>query len=48
MYPQYMYFLLYVILIWCNGISETYCQLEWGVDASSVYVLPTKCDTYLV
>ena len=27
MYPQYMCILLYVILIWCNGISERYCQL---------------------
>ena len=30
MYPQYMCILLYVIVIWCNGISEIYCQLEWG------------------
>ena len=48
MYPQYMCILLYVTLIWCNGISETHCHLEWVVDASSVYVLSTICDTYLV
>ena len=30
MYPQYMCILLYVIDIWCNGISEIYFQLEWG------------------
>ena len=30
MYPQYMCILLYVIVIWCNSISEIYCQLEWG------------------
>ena len=30
MYSQYMCILLYVKLIWCNGISEIYCQLEWG------------------
>ena len=30
MYSPYMYILLYVIVIWCNGISEIYCQLESG------------------
>ena len=30
MYPKYMCMLLYVKLIWCNGIPYTYCQLEWG------------------
>ena len=30
MYPQYMCILLYVKLIWCNGIPYIYCQLEWG------------------
>ena len=30
-YPQYMCNLLYVIVIWCNGISQIYCQLEWGM-----------------
>ena len=35
MYAQYMCILLYVKLIWCNGIPYTYCQLElWGVDVS--------------
>ena len=48
MYPQYMCILLYVIVIWCNGISKIYCQLEWGVYVSSVYVHPAICDTYLV
>ena len=39
MYPQYMCILLYVTLIWCNGIPYIYCQLElWGVDVS-VYVI---------
>ena len=31
MHPQYMCILLYVIVIWCNGIPYIYCQLEWGV-----------------
>ena len=48
MYPQCMYILLYVIVIWCNGISEMFCQLEWVVDVSSVYVYSAICDTYLV
>ena len=48
MYPQYVCILLYVIDIWCNGISEIYCQLEWGVDVSSVYVHSAICETYLV
>ena len=30
MYPQYMCILLYIIVIWCNSISEIYCQLEFG------------------
>ena len=30
MYPQYMCILLYMIITWCNGISEIYCQLEFG------------------
>ena len=29
MYAQYMCILLNVTLIWCNSISEIYCQLEW-------------------
>ena len=30
MYCQYMCILLYVKLIWCNGILESYCELEFG------------------
>ena len=30
MYPQYMCILLYVKVIWCNGIPQIYCQLVWG------------------
>ena len=26
----YVHSAIYVKLIWCNGISEIYCQLEWG------------------
>ena len=50
MYPQYMNILLYVVVIWCNNISDIYCQLECGgrVDVSSVYVHSAICDTYLV
>ena len=48
MYPQYMCILLHVTLMWCNGISEIYCQLEWGLDVSSVYVYSTICETYLL
>ena len=48
MYPQYMCILLYVIDIWCNGISGIYCQLEWGVDVSSVYLHSAISETYLV
>ena len=48
MYPQFMYILLYVIVISCKGILEIYCQLEvigryiLSICASSI------CDTYLV
>ena len=48
MYPQYMCILLYVILIWCNGISEIYCKLEWRVYVSSVYVHSAIYDSYLM
>ena len=48
MYPQYKCILHYVNLIWCNGITEIYCQLEWGVDVSLVYVHSAICETYLV
>ena len=30
MYAQYMCILLYVKVIWCNGIPYICCQLEWG------------------
>ena len=44
-----MCILLYVKLMWCNGISEIYCELElWGVHVSSVYVQSALCGTYLV
>ena len=45
MYPPYMCILLYVKLIWCNGISEMYCQLEWRVDVFLVYVHSAICET---
>ena len=48
MYAQYMCILLYVIAIWCKGISDMYCQLEWGVDVCSVYVHSAICDSYLI
>ena len=49
MYPQYMCILLYVKLIWCNGIPYICCQsCSWGVDVSSVYVHSALCETYLV
>ena len=48
MYPHYMCILLYVIDIWCNGISEIYCQLEWGICVSSVYMHSAISETYLV
>ena len=38
MYPQYMCILLYVKLIWCNGMPYICCQYGVsGVDVSSVY-----------
>ena len=30
MYAQYMCILLYVKVLWCNGIPLIYCQFEWG------------------
>ena len=48
MYPQYMCILLYVKLIWCNGIPYIYCQLGSGVHVFSVYVHSAICETYLV
>ena len=39
MYPQYMYILLYVIVIWCNGISEIYYLVQWySIDVLSIEV----------
>ena len=38
MYPQYMCILLYVKLIWCNGIPEIYCQLSGG-DVCIFYIV---------
>ena len=35
-------------LLWCNGIPYMYCQLEWGVDVSSVYMHFAICETYLL
>ena len=49
MYPQYMCILLYVKVMWCNGIPLIYCQLELrGIDVFSVYVHSAICETYLV
>ena len=31
MYPQYMWILLYVKLVWCNGIPYIYGQLGVGI-----------------
>ena len=37
MYPQYMCILLYVTLIWCNGISEIYYLVQWySIDVLSI------------
>ena len=30
MFPQYLCIMLYVKVIWCNGIPYIYFQLEWG------------------
>ena len=48
MYLTYMYILLYLKLMWCNGISEIYCQLESGYMYPTVYVHSVIYDTYLV
>ena len=49
MHPQYMCILLYVKVIWCDGIPYIYCQLVCGrgVHVSSVYVHYVICETYL-
>ena len=48
MYPQYMCILLYVTLIWCNGIFHRCIVIGVGVYVSSVYVHSAICDTYVV
>ena len=48
MYPQYMCIFLYVLVIWCNDITEIYCQLGWGVYVCSVYVHCVIYETYVV
>ena len=48
MYLQYICILLYVTLMWCNGISDILSIEEWGVHVSSVYVHSAICDTYVV
>ena len=48
MCTQYMCILLYVKLIWCNGIPYIYFQLECEADVSSVYVHSTIYEIYLV
>ena len=48
MYPQYMCILLYMKIMWCNGIPSIYYQLEWGLYVCSVYVHSVICDTDLV
>ena len=47
MYPQYMCILLYVKLIWCNGILWIHCSLECGGNVSSVYVHSPTCESYV-
>ena len=37
-HAQYMCILLYMKVIWCNGIPYIYGELEWGIHVSSVYV----------
>ena len=48
MYPQYMYILLIVKVIWCNIFHR--CIVNWsgGIYVFSVYVHSAICDTYLV
>ena len=43
MYPQYMYILWHVKLIWCEGYSKGLLLLWWGVDICSVYVHSLAC-----
>ena len=48
MYAQYMCIMLYVKVIWCNGIPYIYFQFEWGVYVSYIYVHSAICETYVV
>ena len=48
MYPQYIRILLYVKVIWGNGIPYIYCHLDWGLDVFSEYVHSAICESYLV
>ena len=48
MYLQYMCIMLYVKVIWCNGIPYIYFQLEWGVYVSYIYVHSAIFETYVV
>ena len=45
---QYMCILLYVKLIWCNGILWIHCSLECGGNVSSVYVYSPTCKIYFL
>ena len=48
MYPQYMYILLYVIVIWCNGISEIYYLVQWySIDVLSIEVVGYMYPQYM-
>ena len=42
MYPQYMYILLHVKVIWCNGISEIYL-LSIGVGGRCILSICAFC-----
>ena len=50
MYPTVYVHSAICELMWCNMVfhRSIYCQLEWGVDVSSVYVHSAICDTYVV
>ena len=48
MYPQYMCILLYLILIWCNGILKSIVNWSGGLDVTLVYVHSAICETYVV
>ena len=44
MYPHYMYILLYVKVILCNGIPYIYCHLE-GIMVSQLDICQSVVDT---